>query len=51
MSDATPAVAGSDLRLIRAFHGHLGPYVVAGLRMGRYALARLGADPHFGIES
>lgn len=40
-----------DLAILRAFHGHLGPYVVAGLRLGRYALERLQADPHFGIEA
>ncbi|NPV47683.1 MAG: hypothetical protein HPY69_12045 [Armatimonadetes bacterium] len=40
-----------DMTILRAFHGHLGPYVVAGLRLGRYAMARLAADPHFGIEA
>ncbi len=40
-----------DITILRAFHGHLGPYVVAGLRLGRYALARLRADPHFGVEA
>lgn len=39
-----------DLSLIRAFHGHLGPYVLAGARMGQAALARLQASPHFGLE-
>ena len=39
-----------DMTVLRAFHGHLGPYVVAGLRLGRRALAVLAADPHFGIE-
>ena len=39
-----------DMTILKAFHGHLGPYVVAGLRLGRYALQRLDADPHFGIE-
>ena len=27
------------------FHGHLGPYIVLGYRMGRYALSRSGDDP------
>lgn len=27
------------------FHGHLGPFIVLGYRMGRYALRRLGNDP------
>lgn len=40
-----------DMAILRAFHGHLGPYVVAGLRLGRYAVARLDADPHFGVEA
>lgn len=40
-----------DVDLLRAFHGHLGPWVFAGLRMGRHALQRLQADPHFGIEA
>lgn len=40
-----------DMAILKAFHGHLGPYVVAGLRLGRYALRRLQADPHFGIEA
>lgn len=41
----------SDLQALEAFHGHLGPMVVAGLRMGQYALKRLQATPHFGIEA
>jgi len=40
-----------DVAILKAFHGHLGPYVFAGLRMGRYAVARLQANPHFGIEA
>ncbi|MBN1167808.1 MAG: formylmethanofuran dehydrogenase subunit E family protein [Methanospirillaceae archaeon] len=27
------------------FHGHLGPYIVLGYRIGRYALEVLGKDP------
>ncbi|PWR69725.1 formylmethanofuran dehydrogenase subunit E family protein [Methanospirillum lacunae] len=27
------------------FHGHLGPFIVLGYRMGRYALNALNADP------
>lgn len=27
------------------FHGHLGPFIVLGYRMGRYALKTLNADP------
>lgn len=40
-----------DVAILKAFHGHLGPYVFAGMRMGRYALVKLQADPHFGIEA
>ncbi len=37
--------------LLRAFHGHLGPYVVIGYRMGKLALARLDSKGHFGISA
>lgn len=40
-----------EIAIVRAFHGHLGPYVVAGYRMGKLALERLSADPHFGIKT
>ena len=39
-----------EIDLLRAFHGHLGPYVYAGLRMGKFALGALNANPHFGME-
>lgn len=32
------------------FHGHLGPYLVLGLLMGQYALKKIRARPHFGLE-
>lgn len=32
------------------FHGHLGPYLMLGLLMGEYALKKLKAKPHFGLE-
>jgi|SRR3989338_1296415 len=32
------------------FHGHLGPYLVLGLLMGEYALKKIQAQPHFGLE-
>ena len=32
------------------FHGHLGPYLVLGLLMGEYALRKIKAKPHFGLE-
>ena len=36
---------------LRAFHGHLGPYVVLGYRMGREALKELRSDGHFGLTA
>ncbi len=32
------------------FHGHLGPFIVIGYRMGRYALQKLGDNP-FAIKA
>ncbi|MDD4907861.1 MAG: formylmethanofuran dehydrogenase subunit E family protein [Candidatus Omnitrophica bacterium] len=32
------------------FHGHLGPYLVLGLLAGEWALKKLKAGKHFGIE-
>jgi len=32
------------------FHGHLGPYLVLGLKAGELALKELKAKKHFGIE-
>ncbi|UCF06488.1 MAG: nucleoside hydrolase [bacterium] len=37
--------------LIETFHGHLGPYVVLGYRMGQLALESLGSRGHFGISA
>jgi len=31
-----------ELETLRKFHGHLGPYVVVGLRMGKHARRKLG---------
>jgi formylmethanofuran dehydrogenase subunit E len=36
--------------LLRTFHGHLGPYVVIGYRMGKLALKELNSDGHFGLS-
>ncbi|MBU0755194.1 MAG: formylmethanofuran dehydrogenase subunit E family protein, partial [Planctomycetes bacterium] len=36
---------------IKAFHGHLGPYVVLGFRMGALALRKLGAEGHFDVSA
>jgi inosine-uridine nucleoside N-ribohydrolase len=46
-----PAVADETEALLRSFHGHLGPYVVLGYRMGQLALAELGSDGHFDIRA
>jgi inosine-uridine nucleoside N-ribohydrolase len=35
---------------LTAFHGHLGPYVVLGYRMGREALGELRSDGHFDLN-
>jgi len=35
---------------LRAFHGHLGPWLILGLKMGRAALTALKARKHFGVE-
>ena len=43
--------AGDVLALIRNFHGHLGPFVVLGYRMGRLALDETGSSGHFGISA
>ncbi|RQW81393.1 MAG: formylmethanofuran dehydrogenase [Methanothrix sp.] len=34
-----------SIRDLAAFHGHLGPFIVLGYRMGRYAKRNLCADP------
>jgi len=44
-------LTAAELDLLRAFHGHLGPYALAGVRAGRYAVAKLQADRHFGMEA
>ena len=38
------------LRQAVSFHGHLGPYLVIGLLMGEYALKKIKARPHLGLE-
>jgi formylmethanofuran dehydrogenase subunit E len=37
--------------LLKTFHGHLGPYVVLGYRMGKLALETAGSTGHFGISA
>jgi len=36
--------------LLTSFHGHLGPYLVLGYRMGQLALAELASDGHFDLS-
>lgn len=36
--------------LIKTFHGHLGPYVVLGYRMGRHALDITDSEGHFDVS-
>jgi inosine-uridine nucleoside N-ribohydrolase len=42
---------GPPLRRVTAFHGHLGPYVVLGYRMGLLARARTGTGGYFDITA
>ncbi|WP_437313977.1 FmdE family protein [Sorangium sp. So ce385] len=39
---SAPAAPEDELRAVAAIHGGAGPWAVAGYRMGRYALAKLG---------
>lgn len=39
-----------ELEAAKAFHGHLGPYLALGLRLGEFALSVLKAKKHFGIK-
>jgi hypothetical protein len=43
--------AADPLALMKQFHGHLGPYVVIGYRMGMIALERTGSSGHFEITA
>jgi formylmethanofuran dehydrogenase subunit E len=40
-----------DLERAKEFHGHLGPFLVLGLRMGEKAIALLGANKYFGLKA
>jgi len=49
---AGDSAAQSDpLARMKEFHGHLGPYVVLGYRMGMIALERTGSRGHFEISA
>jgi len=39
-----------ELEALKQFHGHLGPFVVAGYVAGKVALERLGARRYFGMR-
>jgi formylmethanofuran dehydrogenase subunit E len=39
-----------ELARAAEFHGHLGPYVALGLKIGEFALRELGSRRHFGTE-
>jgi formylmethanofuran dehydrogenase subunit E len=39
-----------DLEEARRFHGHLGPWLVLGLRLGQTAMERLEARKYFGVR-
>jgi formylmethanofuran dehydrogenase subunit E len=45
------AVVSDPLARMKEFHGHLGPYVVLGYRMGMIALERTGSAGHFEISA
>jgi hypothetical protein len=45
------AGSADPLQRIKEFHGHLGPYVVLGYRMGMIALERAGSTGHFEITA
>ncbi len=48
-----PASADLDEMILRGtlLHGHLGPFLVAGIRMGLLALEVLGSPGYFGIRA
>lgn len=50
-NDAEHLLEAIDPELyIKTFHGHLGPYLVLGYRMGRTALRELDSEGHFGLS-
>ncbi|MCE5324639.1 formylmethanofuran dehydrogenase subunit E family protein [bacterium] len=40
----------TDLDLAKRFHGHMGPNLVIGMKMGNYAVKALNINDHFGIN-
>jgi len=47
----TSEAPADPLARMKEFHGHLGPYVVLGYRMGMIALERTGSGGHFEISA
>jgi formylmethanofuran dehydrogenase subunit E len=39
-----------ELEIAKAFHGHFGPFLALGLKLGEFALSSLKARKHFGIK-
>lgn len=39
-----------SLKTAEKFHGHLGPWLVLGLLMGKYAIKKIGAKKYFGLD-
>jgi formylmethanofuran dehydrogenase subunit E len=39
-----------DWEEARRFHGHLGPWLALGMKMGAEGMRILGARPHFGVQ-
>lgn len=41
----------TDLEFAKSFHGHFGPYLVIGIKMGNRAVTMLGADTCFHLKA
>ena len=50
LGEAAQRLDNEPLTLVERFHGHVGPYVVLGYRMGRLAKMRLGVNA-FGMSA
>jgi inosine-uridine nucleoside N-ribohydrolase len=51
LGKAARFASASLINRIKAFHGHLGPYVVIGYRMGRIALRETDTKGHFDLNA
>jgi len=49
--DPTTADLPAMIERGTALHGHLGPFLVAGIRMGLHALSLLGSPGYFGVSA